>query len=157
MRSSLAAFVVATALGAHVSAVGQVVPSPAGDWTGTYICMQGETSLRLTITPKIGGGVDALFHFGRLPSNPGVPEGCFLMTGTFDPPTGRLTLIPTRWLLHPYTFVTVELDGALDPSGSQISGTVAGPGCTTFELSRRAFGRVDHGPCGVEATPVATR
>jgi hypothetical protein len=157
MRPSLATFVVATALGAHASVADQPVPSLAGDWTGSYICMQGETALRLTITPKIGSGVAALFHFGRLPSNPNVPDGCFLMTGTFDPLTGRLTLIPTRWLLHPYSFVTVGLDGALDSSGSQIGGTVAGPGCTTFELSRRAFGRVDHGPCGAEPTPVATR
>jgi hypothetical protein len=64
MRSSLATLIAVVVIGGHTPALGQLASSPAGDWTGSYTCMQGRTGLRLTITPKADGAVDALFRFG---------------------------------------------------------------------------------------------
>jgi hypothetical protein len=146
------------ALGAQPVAFGQSASDPAGDWSGSYTCVQGSTALHLSIKPEANGRFGALFRFGALPSNPSVPEGCFLMTGAFNPKTRRLTLSPGRWLLQPYGFVTVGLDGVLNPSGSRFKGKVTGgTQCTTFDLSRRASGQSDNGPCRTEPALVVAR
>ena len=48
-----------------------------GTWNGTYMCVQGETGLRLTINAKSDGKLTATFSFYSVPSNPGVPSGDF--------------------------------------------------------------------------------
>ena len=84
----------------------------------------------------VHGHLEALFRFYATKSNPGVPEGCFEMAGTYDPGTQEITLTAGRWRLHPPSYVTVDLSGAVSQDGRTISGTVTGPLCTRFELRR---------------------
>ena len=63
-----------------------------GEWTGKYVCGQGVTGARLILSEDGSRGV---FHFYALPENPGVPEGCYQVTGIFNNVTGALaTLAP---------------------------------------------------------------
>ncbi len=108
-----------------------------GTWSGHYTCAQGNTALSLTITPLEGSRVSALFHFEAPANNPGVPTGCFEMLGDFDPASARLELRPWRWLHRPPGWVMVGIDGQIGADGLGLTGTVRGPGCTVFALTRR--------------------
>lgn len=109
-----------------------------GPWVGTYTCGQGLTGISLTITEAHEGRAEALFHFYAVPENPGVPTGCFLQSGSYNPATGRVTLRGGRWLLQPDGYVTVGFTGQLDGAGRLLTGKVVGPrGCTTFRMERR--------------------
>jgi hypothetical protein len=108
----------------------------AGDWEGNYVCAQGPTALTLRISPEPANQVIALFHFHARPDNPLVPEGCFEMAGAYQPETGQIDLSAGRWILEPPGFVTVDLSGTVSRDGSQMTGSVLGPGCTVFSLHR---------------------
>jgi hypothetical protein len=108
----------------------------AGDWQGTYVCAQGATELTLQVEQAEGNQVTALFHFYAGAENPHVPEGCFEMSGVYDAGTGQLELEAGRWQLRPLGFVTVGLSGTVNRDGSEMIGSVAGPGCSTFSLRR---------------------
>lgn len=110
-----------------------------GTWQGTYTCNQGNTALTLTISPVDKERVSALFAFEAAPDNPGVPSGCFEMTGRFDARSGSLHLEPSHWVRRPGGYIMVGLDGQVRGNGSQLAGTVDGPGCTTFRLARRSL------------------
>jgi hypothetical protein len=104
----------------------------AGTWLGRYTCGQGTTGLTLYVDGLPGSRVTALFHFYADASNPGVPEGCFEMNGSFNQSTRHIELRAGSWLLHPYGYVTVDLSGTMN--GGTMSGRVIGPGCATLEL-----------------------
>ena len=107
-----------------------------GVWVGRYMCGQGETGLTLTIGSLMGGAIQAQFLFYPTQKNTGVPVGCFAMAGTFDPTHRDIQLTAGHWILHPDGYVTVDLKGHLTGKGSDLQGTVAGPGCSTFNLHR---------------------
>jgi hypothetical protein len=102
-------------------------------WQGDYDCAQGVTGLTLTLEVSAAGQAQALFEFHSVPANPTVPTGCFQMSGSLDT-AGNLNLLPGAWLLQPPGYVTVGLIGNLD--GQILHGTVIGPGCSTFLLTR---------------------
>ncbi len=120
-----------------------------GDWSGYYDCAQGKTSLDLEITYLDQRNVQALFYFHALPSNPYVPNGCFLMTGQFSETDGILSLQPTRWLLQPSGYVWVSLSGKLVTPNS-LTGTIFGPGCSDFVVTRALPDAVRPAPCKEE-------
>ena len=108
-----------------------------GEWSGSYTCIQGLTSLDLSVEETGAGRVEALFHFSADPANPRVPEGCFAMSGNFDAHAGRLVLLPGEWLMQPFGFITVGLDGHLDAKSDVIAGRVTKmAGCKNFVLHR---------------------
>lgn len=109
-----------------------------GEWRGSYICAQGETALKLTVTPAKAGAIEARFAFGPLPKNPEVPKGAYAMQGTFDPASRRMVLNGVKWIDAPFMYVMVDLDGRMNVDGNLITGKVPGPGCTIFELRRDA-------------------
>ncbi len=108
----------------------------SGSWTGRYDCMQGQTALELDVSATGPDSVQALFYFHSAPSNPRVPAGCFLMVGKVDAADARLALRPTAWLVRPFGFVWVGLQGSLTPAGL-LQGQISGPGCSDFMLTRQ--------------------
>ena len=108
-----------------------LLPEGVSEWTGSFTCAQGLTDLSLTIT-RTGEHLWATFAFGPLPENPGVPSGAFRMHGTVD--GGHVELAPSEWLERPAHYVTVGLEGDLDPAARALEGVVRTPlrGCTTF-------------------------
>jgi hypothetical protein len=111
-----------------------------------YNCAQGQTSLELDVTVADPRHLQALFYFHAAPANPFVPAGCFLMQGAFNTATATLSLLPTQWLLQPGGFVWVGLNGVLAVDGS-LSGSISGPGCSSFSLTRSGPETERPAPC----------
>ena len=106
----------------------------SGEWSGRYICRQGVTGVHVVLSDD---GSRALFHFYGLPENPGVPEGCFSMSGSFDPASGALNLAAGKWIVRPHNFMTADVSGNLDPTGKIFAGRILGPaGCSNIILAR---------------------
>lgn len=109
-----------------------------GAWTGQYICQQGNTALDLQIVNVDQEHLTALFYFHPVSNGAftimSVPDGCFLMHGDYDPARNTVTLVPANWIVQPYGFVSVSLQGQLN--NDTITGQIIGPGCSTFFLKR---------------------
>ena len=56
-----------------------------GEWTGKYVCRQGVTGARLILSEDGSRGV---FYFHPIPENPRIAEGCYQVTGIFNPASG---------------------------------------------------------------------
>lgn len=136
MRKNILPRVLLAALLAMAAPAARADDDIVGTWNGTYHCGQGLTGLTLIVSPAQGENVPALFFFYSIAQNPGVPEGCYEMSGTYNPETGEASFVAQRWLLQPPGYVTVNLQGTLDKAAPEINGTVDGPGCAEFWLHR---------------------
>jgi len=138
-------------LKASAQAGGTDLPSPGlpvapglhaaigGEWTGKYVCAQGVTGVRLVLSED---GSRALFHFFAVADNPGVPEGCFSMSGLFESSGNSLRLKADKWILRPRNYITVNISGTVDASGQSFSGRLLGArGCTEIFLTHVASSR----------------
>lgn len=108
-------------------------PAVDGVWSGTYTCNQGLTGIKMTITGPSDNNLQATVDFYPVSSNPGVPNGSYVMTGNYSS-SGGLVLTPDHWIDQPpgYQMVGFSSPG---PSGSSMEGTVQADGCTTFSVS----------------------
>ena len=123
-----------------------------GTWQGSYTCNQGLTGLTLTIAPLKDGSARGVFRFYHVNENPGVPDGCFAMSGTV---TGdQIQLQAQTWLYRPSDYVMVDLAGTLTPDATALSGSIFGPNCTTFML-RRVSDDASPAACRLPGVPVA--
>ncbi|HXL87912.1 MAG TPA: hypothetical protein VN969_02835 [Streptosporangiaceae bacterium] len=126
-----------TAQAAHAAPVApaaQAAPALAGTWTGSYICSQGDTGLRLVIRAH-GAALTATFSFYALPRNPGVPSGEYTMTGTHS--ATRTVLKPGHWIKEPVGYEMVGLTaGPLADHGKVLRGRITNPACSTFSVTR---------------------
>jgi hypothetical protein len=116
------------------SPAAKAAPSVVGVWTGTYTCNQGLSGVRLTITGAGGDTVRAIAEFYAVPSNPGVPDGSYVLTGNYSA-SGGLVLIPDYWINEPAGYEMVGLSGPA-PNGNSMHGKVQGVNCTTFSVTR---------------------
>lgn len=120
----------------------QAAPSASallpGPWHGSYVCNQGITRMRLTLTPVGGGRVNAEFAFAADPDNPSVPQGSFALSGTFDAASGRLVLRQDKWLQQPAdpSYRMIDLEGQLTVRERQalIRGRITSYGCQDFSV-----------------------
>ena len=129
--------VAGAAVGIAVAVAGShhAAPGLAGTWTGTYVCSQGETGLRLAIQATAGGALTATFNFYAVPANPRVSSGSFTMTGTSSHSGVHLT--HGHWIKEPAGYMTVDLSAPpVSNGGALLSGTVTTPGCTTFSVKK---------------------
>lgn len=113
-----------------------------GTWEGTYTCGQGLTALKLVIEAKSTTDLDAVFLFSAHPQNPNVPSGSFRMKGNLEVFNSQdipdvLDLKATTWINRPSGYVTVDLRGDVSQSKRRITGNVATPGCSTFDVVKR--------------------
>lgn len=112
-------------------------PFDRGDrLAGHYVCAQGRTELTLVIEDRAGTDVSAIFEFDYPGGGGGHPpaSGSFRMHGSVDASTGALRLDGDRWLEQPDGYAMVSLVGTVSKTGA-ISGTVKGPGCSSFYLA----------------------
>jgi hypothetical protein len=132
------------AIGDHSGTVRQAARAQAsagaesfgGVYSGTYHCGQGTTNLKLSLVTMARGEVSGLFTF-YLPAGTQDQSYTYSVQGQFDAAIGKFKLAPVRWeTAHPGGFAMVGLDGNF--VSNQLSGTITGPGCTTFNLIRDA-------------------
>jgi hypothetical protein len=108
--------------------------SLTGTWTGSYVCPQGRTGLRLTLKATSSGGLTATFSFYPTAGNVSVPSGSFALTGSYTAKGFQLT--PDHWISKPQNYSMVGIAGAASKSDTALSGSIESPGCTTFSVSR---------------------
>jgi serine/threonine protein kinase len=105
-----------------------------GTWTGTYVCPQGQTGLRLALKATASGSLTATFSFYPTASNVSVPSGSFALTGSYSAKGFQLS--PDHWISKPQNYSMVGLAGAANKRDTVLSGSILSPGCTTFSVSR---------------------
>jgi hypothetical protein len=107
-------------------------PSPFAEgqnWVGNYTCTSSGT---LTLIVHSGGTkVNAVFSFKKDGGS-----GQFKMSGTYNAAARHLHLAAGEWIAKPTNFATVDLDGKVSADGKTFSGSVIGPGCSTFSVHR---------------------
>jgi hypothetical protein len=113
-------------------------PRILAEYAGYYVCLQGETSLKLQILDQADPSApNVIFRFGPTESNPAVPSGAFLLNGIVDPNGGELNLTPVSWVSQPSGFIMVGLVGSSTDGGQTYSGrVVSGVGCSDFIVHR---------------------
>ena len=110
-----------------------------GAWKGTYTCSQGLTNLVLSLFTKDGTNVEAIFTFLLGDGADLSVLGSAKYKGTYASKSGRIELKGVEWDQKPSGYVLYDLLGSVNQSGRGMSGTVLGPGCTTFQLEKIRF------------------
>ena len=118
---------------------------PGDRWAGTYTCRQGQSEMAILFEDVDRGPtndepitVEATFEFHFAGSaSYAAADGVARMSGTYDPKSKRLRLVGEEWLEQPPSYSLVNLTGTLSVRGSgshalYYTGTVEGPGCTSF-------------------------
>jgi len=110
-------------------------PVLTGTWTGSYICSQGLTGLRLVVRAAPDGTLTGTFSFYALPANPGVPSGEGTITGTYS--ATKTDIRPGHWIKQPPGYVLVGLAaGPPADNGTLLRGRVSDSGCSTFSVTK---------------------
>ncbi len=108
-------------------------------WEGTYVCLQGLASLKLTIDVDSQGVATVRYDFGPTPSNPVIPKtGAFLLQGPLAfHGNGAFTadLVPTQWIVHPDDYIMAPLSLVTD-DGTHLRGTIHYESCHDFQATR---------------------
>ena len=104
-------------------------------WQGTYVCAQGVTGVNLTIDERCRGDtctLAAIFEFGEVKENPGVPHGSYKMIGESH---GLVyTLKPDAWIERPDGYIMVGLTATKDPEQHTMTGRIDNESCGDIAL-----------------------
>jgi predicted aspartyl protease len=107
------------------------------EYAGYYTCLQGITATDLRVGyDTVSSSYYVIFSFGPDSVNPYVPFGKFLLSGEVDAATGKLYLLPVRWIVQPPGWVMAGLAGTSRDGGNTFEGNVLLGGCTTFSIHR---------------------
>jgi hypothetical protein len=110
-------------------------PVLTGTWTGSYICSQGLTGLRLVVRAAPDGTLTGTFSFYALPANPRVRSGEGTITGTYSATSTDIR--PGHWIRQAPGYVLVGLvAGPPADNGTLLRGRVSTPGCATFSVTK---------------------
>lgn len=94
-----------------------------GNWEGSYYANQGKTALKLEImSVDNNGNIEAIFNFSEHPDNPGVPTGKYIMTGTYNFLTKKISLTGNEWSIHPSGYELLKVNADIDTERLIISG-----------------------------------
>jgi Protein of unknown function (DUF3592) len=110
----------------------QPAEADARTWRGFYSCAQGDTGLEVTLRRLGQGRLEGTLSFFPLPANPGVPRGCYRVTGQADA-TGGIEIRGGPWVRQPPGYYAVDLTGRVGEDGS-LSGRVIADACSQFQL-----------------------
>ena len=83
---------------------------------------------------RASGDLSALFTF-YFPPGTQNQSYTYSLQGQYNPQTAKLSLVPVRWeTASPPNFGMVGMNGTF--TSNEISGTITGPGCRTFNVER---------------------
>jgi len=123
------------------NAKGMIQFSPIGDWSGDYVCMQGQTGGTLRISSLKGENFQGSFRFYPTPKNRTVPRGSYMVYGQYDPSSHRILINPGKWIQRPKNYYNTIIVGSFDPVRRTFSGFFQGiMGCTSFEAKYIGLG-----------------
>jgi len=104
-------------------------------WQGTYTCAQGLTGVNLTIDERCVNkkcSVTAIFEFGAIKENPGLPHGSFRMTGESD--GTHYALRPDAWIEQPPGWFMVGVTATRDDAHHTMDGRMENATCGEIHL-----------------------
>ena len=78
--------------------------------------------------------ISATFHFYKTASNQKIPDGKFLMQGSYKTKTGNLRLGGIAWIERPKNYEMIPLSGVI--KDKKFIGKIEFIGCKTFTLNR---------------------
>jgi hypothetical protein len=81
--------------------------------------------------------VRATFNFYGTNSNPNIPNGSYIMSGSYDKKSGELKLGGVGWVKRPEHYDMVPLSGVIDQSQKYFKGRIQFQGCQEFILERK--------------------
>ncbi|MCF8057874.1 MAG: hypothetical protein K9K67_01150 [Bacteriovoracaceae bacterium] len=81
--------------------------------------------------------IKATFNFYGTSSNPSLPSGKYIMTGSYKRKDGALNLGGLAWIERPPQYDMVPLSGKIDPETGSFRGRVEAIGCQEFTLERK--------------------
>lgn len=96
---------------------------------------------KVEVTPTVVAtptyySIQAKFNFYATQSNPSVPNGIYLMQGSYDMKTGKLQLGGVSWLQRPTNYDMVPLSGEINTNLETFVGRIEFQGCKQFTLQR---------------------
>lgn len=80
----------------------------------------------------------ATFNFYATAQNPGLPEGSYLMHGSYDQKSGKLHLGGVSWIQRPAHYDMVPLSGKINSDHTLFEGRIEFQGCQKFVLRRQS-------------------
>lgn len=107
-----------------------------GHWEGTYTCGQGESGLKLDIdSPDATGTANVTFTFFPTSGNQAAASGSYVMRLTAT--SGQFKFTQDHWVQQPAGYVMVDLFVPAVSDPNTLTGTVNGPSCTVFSVTRK--------------------
>lgn len=113
-----------------------IIDQLAGKWTGTYVCGQGQTGLKVTIKDWVSEKeMSGEFHFYPLDAtNKRAAEGKFEIFVSYNPSSKNIVARPGPWIEKPSGFFTVGFRGNV--KGGDIVGVIDSSGCGSMKVTR---------------------
>lgn len=87
--------------------------------------------------------VRSTFNFYATNSTPNIPNGSYIMSGSYDKNTGELKLGGVGWIKRPKHYDMVPLSGKIDQLEKFFKGRIEFQGCEEFILERKTKGTSD--------------
>lgn len=103
-------------------------------YVGTYVCPQGPTQMRLTITDVDGPRTTAQGDFFHAPTG---TRGSYRLRGVCLAQTRRLLLSPNGWIDQPPGYTMVGMSGTVAPGGAAFYGRMNARTCGEFNFVRQ--------------------
>lgn len=85
--------------------------------------------------------VRSTFNFYGTNNNPNIPNGSYIMSGSYDKTTGELKLGGVGWIKRPAHYDMVPLSGKIDSAENFFRGKIEFQGCEEFILERKTKGQ----------------
>lgn len=84
--------------------------------------------------------IRSTFNFYATNSTPNIPNGSYIMSGSYNKKTGELRLGGVGWIKRPKHYDMVPLSGKIDSSQKFFRGRIEFQGCKEFILERKTKG-----------------
>lgn len=121
-----------------------------GTWSGSYVCSQGHTAVRLLLKSSGPQTVEGRYEFFNLPGQSNSAAGSFAVAGTVN--LGQLKLKPGSWIVKPANYMPLSLSAAVFRNPDRLVGNITEKGCGRFEVARTSLSAGATGAAAVIAS-----